>query len=453
MGARLTDSAEYAHLWGTEEVRAIFDQDARRQAWIEILIALAEAQAELGIIPAAAAAAISEGARADRLDLELLAAETRRTSHSTLGFIAALKATLPADAAEHVYYGITVQDLTDTWTVLAAQRVMAVAWRDLRTLAGLLADLAVTHRATVMVGRTHAQPGAPITFGWKAASWADEVGRHLERLHEGRHRWAVVQLGGAVGTLGFFGDQGPALRAAVCRRLGLADPGISWLTSRDRLVEQAFLLALVTGTLARIGNEVMELQRAEIGELAEGSDGAVVGSITMPHKRNPERSEHLDTLARLARAQAGVMLEAMVQIHERDGRGWKAEWPVFPELCLLTSSALALAIDLVRGLEVRTERMRANVDGDQGLLSERVLSAYAARVGKHRAQAELQTVLAGARADGRSLSDAVIAAGVLDQAEVDALALDVRITTAEHAVDAVTTRLRRFLDATPEQWT
>ena len=242
-----------------------------------------------------------------------------------------------------------MQDLTDTWTVLAARRVMAVAWRDLRTLAGLLADLAVTHRATVMVGRTHAQPGAPITFGWKAASWADEVGRHLERLHEGRHRWPVVQLGGAVGTLGFFGDQGPALRAAVCRRLGLADPGISWLTSRDRLVEQAFVLALVTGTLARIGNEVMELQRAEIGELAEGSDGAVVGSITMPHKRNPERSEHLDTLARLARAQAGVMLEAMVQIHERDGRGWKAEWPAFPELCLLTSSALALAIDLVAG--------------------------------------------------------------------------------------------------------
>ena len=311
----------------------------------------------------------------------------------------------------------------------------------------------MTHRATVMVGRTHAQPGAPITFGWKAASWADEVGRHLERLHEGRHRWPVVQLGGAVGTLGFFGDQGPALRAAVSRRLGLADPGISWLTSRDRLVEQAFVLALITGTLARIGNEVMELQRAEIGELAEGSSGAVVGSITMPHKRNPERSEHLDTLARLARAQAGVMLEAMVQIHERDGRGWKAEWPAFPELCLLTSSALALAIDLVRGLEVRTERMRANVDGDQGLLSERVLSAYAARVGKHRAQAELQTVLAAARADGRSLSEAVIAAGVLDRAELDALVVDVRIPTAEHAVDVVTARLRGLLDATPEEWT
>ena len=231
MGARLTDSAEYAHLWGTDEVRALFEQDARRQAWIEILIALAQAQAELGIIPAAAAAAIAEGASADRLDLELLVAETRRTSHSTLGFIAALKSTLPADAAEHVYYGITVQDLTDTWTVLAAQQVMAVVWRDLRALARLLADLAVTHRATIMVGRTHAQPGAPITFGWKAASWADEVGRHLERLHEGRHRWAVVQLGGAVGTLGFFGEQGPPLRAALL-------PSPRSRRSGDQLVDQ-----------------------------------------------------------------------------------------------------------------------------------------------------------------------------------------------------------------------
>ena len=146
MGARLTDSAEYAHLWGTDEVRAIFDQDARRQTWIDILVALADAQAELGIIPRSSATTIADQARADRLDLDLLAAETRRTSHSTLGFIAALKAILPAEAAEHVYYGVTVQDVTDTWTVLASRRVMAVVWRDLRVLAGLLVELARTHR-------------------------------------------------------------------------------------------------------------------------------------------------------------------------------------------------------------------------------------------------------------------------------------------------------------------
>ena len=452
MGARLTDSAEYAHLWGTDEVRAIFDQDARRQAWIEILVALADAQAELGIIPRSSATTIAEQARADRLDLDLLAAETRRTSHSTLGFIAALKAIVPAEAAEHVYYGITVQDLTDTWTVLASRRAMTVVRRDLRALAGQLVELARVHRATVMVGRTHAQPGAPVTFGWKVASWADEIGRHLERLDEGRPRWFVGQLGGAVGTLGFFGEQGPALRAAFCARLELADPGISWLTSRDRVVEQSLLLAMVTGTLARIGNEVMELQRTELGELREGSDVSVVGSITMPHKRNPERSEHLDTLARLTRAHAGVMLEAMVQLHERDGRGWKAEWPTFPELHLLTSTALALGLDLVRTIEVDADRMRANVLDDDLLLSEQVLGAYAARVGKHRAQQELQTVLAAARADGRSLGDAVVAAGVVDAADVASLAAPSAIPTAEVAVDVVTERVTRLLAATEKSW-
>ena len=232
-------------------------------------MALAGAQAELGIIPRSSSAAIAEHACGDRLDRDLVAAETRRTSHSTLGFIAALKAILPADAAEHVYYGVTVQDLTDTWTVLASRR-------DGHRLAGpayprpLLIELARTHRSTVMAGRTHAQPGAPVTFGWKAASWADEVGRHLDRLDDGRRRWLVGQLGGAVGALGFFGDDGPRLRAEFCARLGLDDPGISWLTSRDRLVEQSLLLAMVTGTLARIGNEVMELQRSELGELRRG---------------------------------------------------------------------------------------------------------------------------------------------------------------------------------------
>jgi len=448
MGARLTDSAEYAHLWGTDEVRAVFDQQARRQGWLDVLVALAGAQAELGIIPAAAADAIRQGARAELLDLDLLASRTRETGHSTLGLIAALQAILPAHAAEHVYYGVTVQDVTDTWTVLAARRVMAVVERDLRALAGELVDLAEQHRSTLMAGRTHGQPGAPITFGWKVASWADEVARHLERVRDGQPRWWVGQLGGAVGTLGFFGEDGPALRAAFCRRLDLADPGISWLTSRDRLVEVATLLAMVSATLARIGNEVMELQRPEIGELREGADAAVVGSITMPHKRNPERSEHLDTLARLVRSQAVVMLEAMPQLHERDGRGWKAEWVAFPEVCLLATESLAVALDLIGGLEVDPRRMRATIEDRQGALSsELVLSERSKAVGKHRAQAELQSVLAAARGDGRSLAAAVVDAGLLDAGQVATLLAAGSAPTASRDVDATVARVRAQLAA------
>ena len=414
MVARLSDSELYAHLWGTGELRAVFEERARLQSWLDVLVALAEAQAELGIIPAEAAAAIARSAWVDRLDLAYVADETRRTSHSMLGIIHGLERVLPLEAREYVYYGATVQDVTDTWTALAMRRVGAVAWRDLRRIRAHLVELAERHRDTVMAGRTHGQPGAAITFGFKAASWADEVHRHLARLREGAPRWLVGQLAGAVGTAAFFGDQGLALRARFCARLGLADPGISWLTSRDRLAEFGHLLAMVTATLARVGTEVYELQRPEIGELREPAGPESVGSITMPHKRNPEAAEHLATLARLVRAQAGVLVESMVAEHERDGRAWKAEWLAFPETCLLTGAALELAERLLAGLEVDTAAMAANLAAGRGYLaSEQVLAVLAPTVGKHRAQALLQEALRAGSAQGQDLGDALLASAAL----------------------------------------
>jgi adenylosuccinate lyase/1-aminocyclopropane-1-carboxylate deaminase/D-cysteine desulfhydrase-like pyridoxal-dependent ACC family enzyme len=398
VGAVVIDSTLYRHLWATEEASAIFEEPARLRAWLGILATLADAQAELGLVPAEAARAIRTGAVVERLDLAFVASETRRTGHSTLGLIRGLQRVLPASAAEWVYYGATVQDLTDTWTGLAMRSVGAILWRDLRAVEGLLLALAERHRDTLMAGRTHGQVGSPTTFGLKAASWADEVGRHIERRGQGAPRWLVGQLAGAVGTLAFFGQAGPELRRRFCERLGLADPGVSWTSSRDRLAEFATLLALVGGTLARIGNEVYQLQRPEIGELREPTRPGAVGSITMPHKRNPEAAEHLVTLWRLVRATAGTGLESMVQEHERDGRGWKAEWVAFPEASLLTATALDLTRRLLEGLEVDEPRMAANALAGGGVAaSEALLVALSPRIGKHRAQDLLQQVLEAAR--------------------------------------------------------
>jgi adenylosuccinate lyase len=447
MGARLTDSDLYAHLWGTEELRAVFEERRRLQSWLDILVALAGAQAELGIIPSSSAAAIAEAASVDRLDLAFVAAETRRTSHSTLGLIRGLQRALPPAAREHVYYGATVQDVTDTWTALAIRTVGGVVWRDLGRVRARLVELAESHRDTVMAGRTHGQPGAPITFGLKAASWADEVDRHLARLREGAPRWLVGQLAGAVGTLAFFGDAGPALRARFCARLGLADPGVSWLTARDRLAEFGNLLAMIAATLARVGNEVYELQRPEIGELREAAAAEAVGSITMPHKRNPEGAEHLVTLGRLVRAQAGVLLEGMVAEHERDGRAWKAEWAAFPEVCLLTGAALELADRLLAGLEVDAEAMARNLAAGRGYLaSERVLAALAPTLGKHRAQALLQETLRAGSALGRPLEETLLASADLqphlDRGRLRPLLAAPDTGSAGAMVDLVVGRLR-----------
>lgn len=361
MSARIADSASYSHLWGTPETRAIFDEPARLQGWLDVLAALARAQAAEGLIPVAAAEAIGAGARADLLDLGRVAEGTRTTGHSTLGLIHELRRILPEDAREFVYVGATVQDITDTWTATVLASVGAIAWRDLRAIEAALLELAVRHRDDLITGRTHGQPGRPTTFGWKVASWADEVRRHLDRLRDGAPRWLVGQLGGGIGTLDAFGDRGLAVRARFCADLGLGDPGMSWLSSRDRIAEFSFVLTAIAGTLARIGVEVYELQRPEIGELSEARADTVVGSITMGHKRNPEGSEHLDTLFRLIRAHHGVLMESLVGQHERDGRSWKAEWVALPEVCLLGATALALALNLVRGLEVHTTRMAANL--------------------------------------------------------------------------------------------
>lgn len=442
----MIDSAIFGHQWSTPESRAIFAEAARVARWLEIVIGLAEAQAECGLIPRRAAEDIA-GLRNAELSIDDIAARTRTTSHSTLGMIQALRELLPGESAQYVYYGATVQDVTDTSQVLELRAVGSLLWRDFRRLEESLLELAVQHRSTPMAGRTHGQLGSPISFGFKVASWADELGRHLQRLQEGRARWLVGQLGGAVGTLAFFGDRALDVRAAVCRRLSLGEPDISWLSARDRIAEFANVAAMSTASLARIANEVYVLQRREIGELAERSRSATVASITMPHKRNPETSEQIVTLARLVRAQAGILTDTMVQEHERDGRNWKAEWVVFPELSHFALAATAMAAELLAGLEIDTAAMARNLAVVSA--SEHLLKVISARLGKHRAQELLQEAYREAREQNRPLED--LLDGVATDAELAELSCR-DLGASGRMVDRVVESARRRRSSEPEHW-
>jgi adenylosuccinate lyase len=412
--SHLIDSEMFGHQWSTAETRALFSERGRLARWLRILTALAEAQAQCGIIPRSSAVAIG-ALDAGELDIAAIAEATRQTAHSTLGLIRVLRSRLDPAAAEHVYYGATVQDLTDTSLVLEIEAIGAIVWRDVLRIEGVLLDLAAAHIETPMAGRTHGQPGSPISFGYKVATWVDELGRHLQRLSEARPRLLVGQLGGAVGTLGFFGDSGLAVRAEFCRCLGLGEPSISWLTTRDRLGEFAGLVAMITSTLARIANEIYVLQSFEIGELLEPASASVVGSITMPHKRNPEVSEQVVALNRHVRAQAGLLLETMVQEHERDARGWKAEWVAFPELAHYACAATAFSVKLVSELQVVPTAMYANLVRSGLTSSEALLSRMSLRLGKHTAQQLLQDVYLRSRQGAQPIDELLAQIATADE--------------------------------------
>jgi adenylosuccinate lyase len=408
MPTHIMDSPIYGAAWNSEEMRAIFDETPRLQGWLDVILALAEAQAELGIIPAAALPEIRRVCRVELLDMAALRRGYAETGHSTLGLIRELKRQCRGDAGEWIYYGATVQDIADTHTAIGLRQVWRIAFRDLRQIEADLLALALAHRATPMAGRTHGQPGLPITFGYKVAVWVGEIRRHLERLKDVAARLGEGQLAGGVGSLSPYGEGGFAVQEAFLSRLGLRAPVISWTSARDTLVEFMNLLALIAGTFDKIGHEIYNLQRPEIGEVREGFVPGTVGSITMPHKRNPEIAEHLGTLARMIRHQAACLAESQVHEHERDGRSWKVEWGVIGPLCGMLGALLRLSKTMCANLEVDRERMRANLQAAQGyIFSEGIMLALARHTGKQTAHDIVYSTAMAALQAGRPLEAAI----------------------------------------------
>ncbi len=401
----------YSGAWATAEMQALFDDAPRTRKWIELLVVLAELQAEYGLIPQEAAQDIRATCAALDVD-DAFIAECRTgyetTAHSTAGLIAAVGRRCAASGKEWFYFGATVQDIADTWLMLALRDARRLLTADLERAIAACEELCRRHRDTLMAGRTHGQQGLPITFAFKAAGWLGELRRHRERMFETAARMDVGQLCGGVGSLSALGPQALALQQRFFARFGLRAPEMSWTASRDRYAEWAQLLVLMSATADRIGHEVYNLQRDEIGELREASLIHGVGSITMPHKRNPETAEHLGALARVVRANASLLIESLVHDHERDGRSWKVEWHAVPESTLAAGKALSLLAALLENLEVDAERMRANLMASGGFaLSEGVMLALVRRLGKPAAHQRVMSLAAAARREGVAFADAV----------------------------------------------
>ncbi len=420
--SHIINSDLYGDGFSTAEMRDVFADERRLQRWLDVEVALARVQARLGVIPAEAAEEIAAHAHVEGLDLVEIAAEIKRTDHSLVPLLGAVQRRCRANLGEYIHYGATTQDIQDTASVLEMRDVLDIVRRDLKTIAGTLADLAETHRETVMAGRTHGQQAMATTFGYKVSIWLREVLRHLVRLQQARPRILVVSLFGGVGTMSAL-PRGVETMAGVAAELGLDAADVSWHTARDAVAEHVTLMAMITATLGKIGNEIYTLAKNEFGELAEAHAEGRLGSSTMPHKRNPETAEQVALLARLSKYASSQAIEAMVVEHDRDARAWRVDWVAIPEVSCFAAAALSATSSLLDGLEVNAERMAANlaVKGDF-LASECLMMALGEKLGKQTAHHVVYQAAMAAHATDAGLVEVLVqSTEVIECGEADRL--------------------------------
>ena len=380
-------SSYYEDQFGCEQMRSNFSDKNLFQKWLKTEIALAKAQATMGIIPKQVVQNIIKTGKLENINSEAMKTEFNKIGFPILPFIKQLTKLCDSETARWVHYGATTQDILDTGTVLQIRDALVLVEKDLDAILKALAVLAKTHRDTVMAGRTFQQLAAPITFGYKAAVWLDEMLRHRERLKELKPRLLVGQCAGAVGTFATLGDKGLKVQRLMMEELGLGVPDITWHTARDRWSELVSWIAMVSATFAKIAQEIVTLMRSEIGELSEPFETGRGASTTLPQKRNPIACEPIIANAHRLREMASSQMVSMIQEHERGGLGqMHMEWMVIPEAFILFSGVLKHSRFVLENLWVDKENMRKNLNLQGGLImSEAVMMDLASIVGKSQA--------------------------------------------------------------------
>ena len=384
------------------EMSAVWSEERRLELWLRIELLAMEAWAAIGRIPQADVDRIRE--LAGNVDAERMREIERESQHDVIAFLRSISERMGPEG-RWLHFGLTSSDVLDTATAVQLRDACDLLLRELARLTDAARRLAIEHRSTPMVGRTHGIHAEPMTFGFKVAGWYAELLRDRERIESARDGAAVGKVSGAVGT---HANVAADVERYVCNRLVLRpDPAATQVVSRDRHAEVLTALAILGGTIERIATEIRHLQRTEVAEVHEPFGAGQQGSSAMPHKRNPILAERLTGMARLLRGDALIGLENMALWHERDISHSSAERFVFQRAFGVAAYALHTLTGLLEGLEVDADRMRANLDALGGAVySEAVLLALVERgLERQAAYRMVQGAAARARAGGRSFAD------------------------------------------------
>ncbi|HEX9363862.1 MAG TPA: adenylosuccinate lyase [Candidatus Dormibacteraeota bacterium] len=377
-------------------MRAVWSDQHKFELWLRIEVLACEAWATLGRIPESALPKIRKGT----FDTTKIAEVESRVGHDVIAFLTVLNQSIGQPEARYVHVGMTSQDLNDTAMAVQMVESARLIGHELAKLREVAADLAIRHRRTLMAGRTHGIVAEPITFGFKVAGWVAELDRSIARLEQAAEEAAVGRVSGPVGT---HATIDPRVEEHVCRELGLkVDTVSTQVVARDRHAGFMSALAIVAGTLERIATEIRHLQRSEISEVFEPFGKEQKGSSAMPHKRNPVLTERVCGLARVVRGHLVTALENTALWHERDISHSSAERVIFPDSCAAVDYMAMEMNKVLRGLEVRPERMLANLQHAGGVVfSQRVLLALV-ESGMSREDAYLVVQKAAMEAMGES---------------------------------------------------
>jgi adenylosuccinate lyase len=391
--------------YGTPEMRAVWSEENRFRAIVMAEVALARAEAVHGLIPREDAETIA--ACAGKASLERAKEIEAEINHDMMAIVKAVTEVC-GDAGRWIHYGATSNDILDTATALQLRDSLALIEEKLGKLLCVLLARSAETKNLVCAGRTHGQIGVPTTYGLRFAIWASEVSRHIERLRQMRPRLLVGQLTGAVGTQAALGEAGIAVQETMMEFLGLQPVDVSnQIIARDRYAEYFMFLANVATTLDKIGLEIRLMQRSEIGELAEAFGKKQVGSSTMPHKRNPIKSEQVCGLARIVRSSVEPALLNNVLWDERDLTNSSPERVLFPEASVLTDHILKVMIGVLEGLEFNKENIRRNLMLLRGVnLAESVMIELTKRgMNRQDAHEVMRTASLQALAEDRDLAE------------------------------------------------
>jgi 3-carboxy-cis,cis-muconate cycloisomerase len=379
----------YDRLLRCDEVDKILSESSLLERMLAFEAALAESEGQLGIIPERAAAAIARQCTLDSLDVPALSTAAAKAGNLAVPLVRQLTSAVgnvDPEAARYVHWGATSQDVIDTALVLQTRDAIHLISAELDRICERLAELTHEHRDTVMTGRTWLQHAAPITFGLKTANMLSGLMWHRDQLRDVSREFAVVQLGGSVGTLVAFRGNGPAVVAAVAHRLGLAIPKIPWHANRERVARLATEFGILSATLGKIARDISLLEQTEVAEVAERWEEARGESSTMPQKRNPIGTAVVLSLVLRVPGIVSTLLASMIQEHERGLGGWQAEWELLPELISMTAAIVHHGSQLLNGLKVDVHRMRANLELTAGTIyAEAISFKLAERIGKPEA--------------------------------------------------------------------